>query len=105
MFEELRAEMDRVMGKLPPRCKEVFYMSRIEGLNTREIAERTGTSTQNVEKHIARALNNFSRHFSGCLQGKLYPDVLLFGRKWISSVLKYGTPPERGGDLSEPPAA
>lgn len=65
MFEELRAEMDRVMGKLPPRCKEVFYMSRIEGLNTREIAERTGTSTQNVEKHIARALNIFSRHFSG----------------------------------------
>ena len=65
MFEELRYEIDRVMQKLPQRCKEVFYMSRFEGLNTREIAERTGTSTQNVEKHIARALTIFSRHFSG----------------------------------------
>lgn len=65
MFEELRVEIDRVMRKLPPRCKEVFYMSRFEGLNTREIAERTGTSTQNVEKHISRAMNIFSSHFSG----------------------------------------
>lgn len=65
MFEELRHEIDRVMKKLPQRCKEVFYMSRFEGLNIREIAERTGTSTQNVEKHIARALTIFSRHFSG----------------------------------------
>mgnify|MGYP002622419631 FL=1 len=65
MFEELRIEIDRVMRKLPARCKEVFYMSRFEGLNTREIAERIGTSTQNVEKHISKALGIFSAHFSG----------------------------------------
>lgn len=65
MFEELRSEIWRVMRKLPPKCREVFCMSRLEGLNTREIAERTGTSTQNVEKHINRALGIFSRHFAG----------------------------------------
>ena len=65
MFEELRIEIDRVMRALPPKCQEVFYMSRFEGLNTREIAERIGTSTQNVEKHIAKALDVFSKHFSG----------------------------------------
>ena len=65
MYEDLRNEIKRVMRKLPPRCREVFYMSRFEGLNTREIAERTGTSSQNVEKHIARALAVFSRHFAG----------------------------------------
>ena len=65
MFEELKAEIARVIDKLPPKCREVFCMSRMEGLNTREIAERMGTSTQNVEKHIARALGEFSRHFSG----------------------------------------
>lgn len=65
MFEELKREIDRVMKTLPPKCREVFYMSRFEGLNTREIAERIGTSTQNVEKHISKALDVFSRHFSG----------------------------------------
>ena len=65
MFAELRAEIDRVMATLPLKCREVFRMSRVEGLNTREIAERTGTSTQNVEKHIARALDIFARHFAG----------------------------------------
>jgi RNA polymerase sigma-70 factor (ECF subfamily) len=65
MYEELNAEISRVLSKLPPRCKEVFCMSRLEGLSTREIAERIGSSTQNVEKHIAKALAIFSRHFSG----------------------------------------
>ena len=65
MFEELRKEIDRVMVKLPSKCREVFYMSRFEGLTTREIAERIDTSTQNVEKHIARALGIFSSHFAG----------------------------------------
>jgi RNA polymerase sigma-70 factor (ECF subfamily) len=65
MYVELRNEIDRVMGKLPPRCREIFYMSRFEGLNNREIADRTQTSLQNVEKHISKALAVFSRHFSG----------------------------------------
>ena len=65
MYEELRLEINRVMAKLPPNCREVFQMSRFEGLKVREIADRTNTSTQNVEKHIARALEVFSRHFAG----------------------------------------
>jgi RNA polymerase sigma-70 factor (ECF subfamily) len=65
MFAELRVEIDKVMTTLPLKCREVFRMSRLEGLNTREIAERIGTSTQNVEKHIAKALNVFARHFAG----------------------------------------
>ena len=65
MYEELRLEINRVMATLPPKCREVFQMSRFEGLKVREIADRTNTSTQNVEKHIARALEVFSRHFAG----------------------------------------
>ncbi len=65
MYEELRIEIEKVMQKLPPKCSEVFRMSRFEGLNTRKIAERTGTSTQNVEKHISRALEAFYKHFAG----------------------------------------
>jgi RNA polymerase sigma-70 factor (ECF subfamily) len=65
MYAELQEEIEKVMRTLPPRCREVFYMSRFEGLKVKEIAERTGTSTQNVEKHISRALEVFARHFGG----------------------------------------
>lgn len=65
MFDELRVEIERVMKGLPAKCREVFYMSRFEGLNNREIAERTNTSMQNVEKHISKALDVFSKHFAG----------------------------------------
>jgi len=65
MYEELRMEIDRIMETLPPKCREVFYMSRFEGLTTREIAAKTSTSPQNVEKHISRALSVFSTHFAG----------------------------------------
>lgn len=65
MFLELRTEIDKIMDILPPKCREVFYMSRFEGLNIREIADRIGTSTQNIEKHIARAKEVFASHFAG----------------------------------------
>lgn len=65
LYEDLRNEIKKAMRKLPPRCREVFYMSRFEGLSTREIADRIGSSCQNVEKHIARALAIFTRHFAG----------------------------------------
>lgn len=65
MLMELRSEIDRVMESLPPKCREIFRMSRIDGMNTREIADYTGTSTQNIEKHIARAKDIFARHFAG----------------------------------------
>lgn len=65
LYEDLRREIKKVMHTLPPKCREVFSMSRFEGLTIREISDRIGTSSQNVEKHIARALAVFSRHFAG----------------------------------------
>ena len=65
MYEELRLEIERITRTLPEKCREVFRMSRFEGLSTREISERIHTSTQNVEKHLARAMERFSRHFAG----------------------------------------
>jgi len=65
MYEELKIEIEKVMCKLPPKCSEVFRMSRFEGLSTKEIAGRIGTSPQNVEKHISKALEVFRSHFAG----------------------------------------
>ncbi len=65
MYAELKSEILRIVNTLPPKCREVFNMKHFEGLNTREIAERTNTSMQNVEKHLANAQAVFLKHFSG----------------------------------------
>jgi RNA polymerase sigma-70 factor (ECF subfamily) len=41
---------------LPPRCREVFLLSRLDGLGNGEIALRLGISRNMVEKHIIKAM-------------------------------------------------
>jgi len=41
---------------LPPRCRDVFVLSRFEGLSYQEIARRFGTSVRTVENQVAHAL-------------------------------------------------
>ena len=42
--------------RLPPRCRAVYLMHRVEGLSYPEIARRCGVSTKAVEKHMSHAL-------------------------------------------------
>lgn len=56
LYKELQQEIDEVLGELPERSKEIFEISRLEGLKNREIAERLGISIKIVERHIGRAL-------------------------------------------------
>jgi len=44
------------VDELTPRCREVFLMSRLDGLANGEIADRLGISRNMVEKHIIRAM-------------------------------------------------
>ncbi|WP_331288946.1 MULTISPECIES: RNA polymerase sigma factor [Methylobacteriaceae] len=46
----------QAIDELPPRCREVFLLSRFDGLANGEIAARLGISRNMVEKHIIRAL-------------------------------------------------
>ncbi|MBP7703721.1 MAG: RNA polymerase sigma factor [Caulobacter sp.] len=66
-----RDELRRVqagLDRLPPRCREVVVLRRIEGLSTRETAGRLGVSTDTVEQqmvHGMRALVDFMMGGSG----------------------------------------
>jgi RNA polymerase sigma factor (sigma-70 family) len=59
--EELRRAMIG-LERLPPRCREVVRLRRVEGLNIRETAERLGVGHHTVERQLTlglRALANF----------------------------------------------
>lgn len=54
--EELEALVRRALDQLPPRCREIFVLSRFEDLSNQEIADRLGISKRTVEVQISKAL-------------------------------------------------
>lgn len=44
------------VDQLPPRCRQVFLMRKIDNMSNQEIAEKLGMSVSAVEKHILKGL-------------------------------------------------
>jgi len=59
-YETRQAEIDQAVREavaaLPPRCREVFELSRVHGLRYAEIADTMDISVKTVEAQMARAL-------------------------------------------------
>jgi RNA polymerase sigma-70 factor (ECF subfamily) len=62
--QELKTEIEKTIRSLPDRCREVFILSRIDGLKNKEIAEKLGINIKNVERHLTRALQSFRKNFA-----------------------------------------
>lgn len=60
--QRLRALAEGI-GNLPPRCRDVFFLHRFEGLTHKEISGRLDISTKMVEAHLARAMLHLRRHW------------------------------------------
>lgn len=45
-----------IINCLPPKCREVFWLFRIEGVSQTEIALQLNISVNMVERHVIRAL-------------------------------------------------
>lgn len=56
-FQELEQVLRDSMEQLPPRCREVFRLSRYENLTNKEIAARMNISAKTVEVQITKALS------------------------------------------------
>lgn len=54
----------KAVATLPPRCRDVFLMNRIDGLSHGEIAQRLGISRNMVEKHIIKAMMRCRDHLA-----------------------------------------
>lgn len=53
---DLSELIDQSVESLPPRCREIFRMSRYENLKIAEIADQLQISTRTVETQISKAL-------------------------------------------------
>ncbi|WP_370862678.1 RNA polymerase sigma-70 factor [Parabacteroides faecis] len=54
--KELAQAIATSLEKLPAQTKEIFMLSRYNGLKNKEIADQLGISTKSVEYHIKNAL-------------------------------------------------
>jgi RNA polymerase sigma-70 factor (ECF subfamily) len=61
---------------LPPKCKEIFLLSKKEGLTNIEISEYKNISIKSVEAHISKAFSILREKVGGKMDGILF---LLFG--------------------------
>lgn len=55
-LQQRLAAVQRTIDGLPPRCREVFWLCKIEGHTQPEIAALLGISLNMVERHLMRAL-------------------------------------------------
>lgn len=56
-YDELKEKVEEIINELPQKQREIFRMSRIEGLSHKEIAEKKSISTKTVEYHIGQSIS------------------------------------------------
>jgi RNA polymerase sigma-70 factor (ECF subfamily) len=63
-----RDELRRALAgldRLPPRCREVVRLRKVEGLTTREVADRMGTGIDTVEKQLTLGIRAIADYMLG----------------------------------------
>jgi RNA polymerase sigma-70 factor (ECF subfamily) len=55
------AIMRAIILELPPKCRQVFLLVRVEGLSHREVAAEMGMSQTMVRKYLARAVDHIQK--------------------------------------------
>jgi len=62
-FEELYDRLQVVMDSLPPKCKEIFILGCVEGLNYKDVAEQLGVSVNTVKTQVKVAYKKIRSEF------------------------------------------
>lgn len=75
-LEKLLKLVKLEIQNLPPKCKEIFLLSKQEGLTNIEIAEYKNVSVKSVEAHITKAFSILRKSVGNKMSSVLF---LLFG--------------------------
>jgi RNA polymerase sigma-70 factor (ECF subfamily) len=73
---DLKEYIFSLISRLPPRQKEVFELSRQQGLSNREIAERLHITEKSVERNINLALQFLRKNLNPKISGLSIPVFL-----------------------------
>lgn len=60
-FEEVKSRIDQIVAKLPVKRKQIFFLSRTDGLSNKEISQQLNISEKTVEDHITHAIRQIKR--------------------------------------------
>ncbi|MBU3026331.1 RNA polymerase sigma-70 factor [Zobellia galactanivorans] len=63
-LEATQKVINESLEELPPRCQEIFTLSRIEDVPNEEIAIKLGISKRSVENQVSLALKVIRRHLA-----------------------------------------
>ncbi|MGZ4992617.1 MAG: RNA polymerase sigma factor [Methylobacter sp.] len=55
--------LEQIIYDLPPKCRAVFLMSRVEGKSYNEISNELAISPRTVESHMRKALDQIRKQF------------------------------------------
>lgn len=70
-LEQFSAMVNRAIDQLPPKCREIFILSRYEQQTYKEIADKLGLSVKTVEAQMGIALKRLRDTFSTATFGLL----------------------------------
>ena len=74
-IEELR-RLAAVIERLPPACRRVFVMRKIDRMPQAAVAEELGVTESNVEKHVARGIRLCAAEFAKPQSESKLPAIL-----------------------------
>jgi len=60
-YDELQAKIEGAVAKLPRQCKQIFQLSREQGLRYNEIASKLQLSVKTIETQMGRALKSLRK--------------------------------------------
>lgn len=62
--QELRL-LQAALDDLPPRCRQIVLMRKVEGLSQKEVAGRMGVAVDTVENQVAKGMRLLAQAMSG----------------------------------------